>query len=364
MKIMKKIKAKDAPKVSLIALTWLCLLLLATSTVALAEEVGTDEGNSSLYLNYTNMSDEELNKSIQSAAIEARYENVNYGYEKTLAAMEKTIEYLSNKKNISVTVLSGLKDNFTSLFENLKQYVDINDPSGFGKQVAEMHKVAAEFRSETAKVATPGFMGELRQLIQNRVREKENETEMKKIRERVNERTIAAYGFACGLNIRKIEAFAGNLSIQNMTAEEINTAAQEIKENCKNISKSNITIGNEELRIKIQALKNNFERVHARIIEKARAVNERAVERAIGIVSTLENKGANISNVEEKLEKVNEIREEVRSSCVNITSEEDKEKCKESVEQLRNLTNEIREDIVVVRNISEVAKGGLGKGKQ
>ncbi|MEM2974678.1 MAG: hypothetical protein QW112_03600, partial [Candidatus Micrarchaeia archaeon] len=171
---------------------------------------------------------------VSSMAVQARYENVKYGYNKTLAAMDVVISYLGDKTNVSV--LEDLKENFTSLFTGLEAYVLINDPSGFGKQVAEMHKVAARFKSETAKLADPQNIGQIRNRIQDRLRQFENETAMERVRERVRILKANVYKFACGINIIRIHKLRQNLIAQNISADELQNITVKMEEICRNLS--------------------------------------------------------------------------------------------------------------------------------
>ena len=322
-----------------------CLLLLGGLAIAQEANVTNDAGGTANVANTTNASEAAVN----SAAVQARHENVKYGYEKELVAMDAVIGYLSNETNTST--LAGLRDNFTSLFVGLQQYVDANDPSGFGKQVAEMHKVAARFKSETAKTAAPGEIGNLRKLVQNRTEEKEKETEMKEIRERLTEKKAKAYALACDLNVGRLKAFADSLSAQNVSADDIRNAGAQIRERCENI----MQIRNEtELKQRVDALRDDFDTAEVKVIASARVANEKAMERAITIVNALENKGMNVSNAREKLAIVAGLKEEVRTACANMTAEQTREECKAKIESLRNQTASIGEQIRVIRsNTSE-----------
>ena len=151
----------DAMKFGLLLI---CLLL--TTGFVVAQENATNETTVSTE-NITNISA----SAVHSAAIEARYEHVNYGYEKTLTAMDTIITYLDGT-DTEVSTLFEVKDNFTSLFNGLQSYVDANDPAGFGKDVAGMHKIAAQFKRETAQVVAPGEVGNLRRLVLNKTEEK------------------------------------------------------------------------------------------------------------------------------------------------------------------------------------------------
>lgn len=322
-----------------------CLLLLGGFVVAQQANATNETAGAAIAANVTNASE----AAVKSAAVQARYENVKYGYEKTLVAMDAVIGYLSNKTDTSA--LAGLGDNFTSLFGGLQQYVDANDPSGFGKQVAEMHKIAAQFKSETAKLAAPGEMGNLRKLVQNRTDEKEKETGMKEIRERATEKKAKAYTLACDLNLGRLKAFADTISAQNVSADEIRNAGAQIRERCENITQ----VKNEtELKQRIDALRDDFDTAEVKVIASARVANEKAMERATTVVNALENKGMNVSGAREKLAIVAGLKEEVRTACANMTAEQTREDCKAKIESLRNQTASIGEQIRVIRsNASE-----------
>jgi hypothetical protein len=301
--------------------------------------------------NTTNTSDAAVN----SAAIDARYDNVKYGYEKTLAAMDAVIGYLNNVNTTTdTTALVEIKANFTSQFNGLQQYVDSNDASGFGKQVAEMHKTAAQFKSATAKAAAPGEMGNLRALVQNRTDAKEDETEMKDLKEKVSEKKGKAYGLACQLNMGRINAFITNLKAQNLSAEDMQNVSIPLGQLCTSISRT----GNEtELKDRIDKIKDKLNEARTKLMNHAKNANEKAMDRAIKIVNALDNRGMNISNVNEKLVLINATHEAMNIACANVTTKEGMEACKEKINELKQGLDNIGEQIrVIARNNSNLPR--------
>jgi len=334
----------------------LCISLLANIVVAQETNV-TNETNVTTVENVTNITNATVSDAmVNSAAIEARYENVKYGYEKTLAAMGAVIGYLGNKTDTATLI--GLQDNFTSLFNELQQYIESNNASGFGKQVAEMHKVAAQFKSSTAKATSPGEMGDLKKLVQNRTAAKENETEMKELKGNVSEKKGKAYNLACELNLERIKTFITNLKTQNISIEDMQNVSMPLSELCTNISR----IRNEtELNSRIDGIKEKLNAAKVKIIEKGKIANEKAMDRAIAVVSALENRGVNVSGMKEKLETINATKEAMNTACANVISEESREECKEKINALREGVSNIGEQIkVTIRNNSGLIqkKGG------
>lgn len=310
-----------------------------------------DEGNESVSeVDLENVTDDNSSAAAaNSMAIQARSENVKYGYEKTLVAMEATIEYFSNKTNVSTVVLVELKDNFTALYVGLQRYVIVNDPSGFGKNVAEMHKIAAKFKSETTKIAAPGEMKELKEAIQEKLGVFENDTSKKKIKEKAKQLKVNAYRMACGLNMIRIQKLEGNLTVQNISTEDLDSMRTQIREQCKNVS---IKTNESDLGPLMQRVKDKFSEAKTKIMAKVRMANEKALENAIQVINALENKGINTSSARERLSEIQDLREEIRIVCVNATSSE----CSSMIKELRNGTQGLREDIKVV--VRENSGGG------
>jgi len=337
----------DIMKMNVLFSLFVCFLL--------AGFVVAQGANETLNVSENGNGDANNSKALNSAVIEARYENVEYGYEKTLTAMDAVINYFSNsnKTNISTSLLVELRETFSSLFVGLQQYVNASDPSGFGKQVAEMHKTAAQFKSESAKIAAPGEMGDLRKLIQNRTDEKENETEMQEIKERIKEFKAKTYKIACELNLARIKKFNEKIEAQNISSEELKNVSARIQEKCANITQ----IKNEsQLNMKIQSIKELFTMGKLKVIAHAKIANEKAMEKANDIVNALENKGYNVSAVRESLDEMQTIRNEVGQACINATNEE----CVSKINELRNRTNDLSSDIkVIVRENIKNIKGNV-----
>jgi predicted nucleic acid-binding Zn-ribbon protein len=340
----KRESVGDDMKIENLIVCILCLSFMANVVVA-QDTNGTDLTNMS---NITNTSDAAVN----SAAIEARYDNVKYGYEKTLAAMDAVIGYLNNRTN--TTELVGIEANFTSQFNGLQQYVDSNDASGFGKQVADMHKAAADFRSTTAKAAAPGEMKELKELVQNRSDAKENETGMKGLKANITEKKGKAYGLACQLNMDRINEFINNLKAQNLSAEDMQNVIMPLGQLCTSISHT----GNEtELNSRIDGIKDKLNEARTKIMAHAKKANEKAMDRAITVINALDNKGMNVSNVNEKLAAINAKKAAMDIACVNITTQEGMDACKDRINELKQGLNSIGEQIrVIAKNNSNLTR--------
>lgn len=317
-----------------------CLLLLVGMAFAQDE-------------NATNISAAAVN----SAAIEARYENVKYGYERTLAAMDIVIQYFGNRTGAEV--LSELRGNFTAAFEGLQPYVDANDPSGFGRGVAGMHQTAAQFKAETARLAEPGEMAALKDLVKNKVAT--TEAELSEVRESARAKLANAYGLVCKLNLERVRAFVSRLTAQNVSAEDIEALRLSIEEKCQNLT----DIRNEtQLRERIRELREDFNATRANILVKARLANEKAMERAITVVNALENRGVNVSGVKEKLQTIESLKVEAEQACANVTDEVSREACKESVEALREEASSIGEQIRIIARSNATGKVSAETGER
>ena len=294
---------------------------------------------------------------LNSAAIEARYKNVEYGYEKTLAAMNIVIQYFSNRSD--ATVLSEIRDNFTTLFDSLKQYVDANDPSGFGMKVAEMHRTAAQFKAETARIAAPGEMGDLKKLIEERIEIKEKETRMQDIREQYAKNVKNVYTIACGINIARMKQFVARVRAQNVSVVDLEDIEKKIEDLCGNISEmKNVS----ELGARVASLNKEFKTIRDAAHAKAIEVNEKALDRAIAVIEKLQNRGINVSNASEKLKAVEALREEVREACKNLNDTASIGLCKDKITAMKNETDNLGDQIraVIRERTGKAAVGSAG----
>jgi hypothetical protein len=365
------------------------------------------------------------NKSINAAAMEVRYEIVKQGYEITITAMDITINYLVNKGR-NVSILETLKGQFSDEFNKLST---ATDPSTFGKTVAEMHKIAAEFKKETARLAAPGERGEIRKLIKSAIDESEK---LDEIKENITQKKLQLYKKLCTFNIERIEKFIEKLKERNASTteiEEIQSKLDEMKNACvlsnetietikakieeeminlcnqsklmdrikikeiirerlieklgeTQLNKSKINETIQKLNEKIDALaekctKNAIEQskkeiramireihtarvanrieninkavreMETRAVRATARINERAMEKAIEVVSKLENKGMNVSNVSEKLNIINSKIQNLSKECANVT-DENREYCIKAIKDISNEMQSTRKEISVV----------------
>lgn len=292
--------------------------------------------------NVTNSNVTNETAALNSAAVQARYDNVKLGYEKTLAAMDVVITFLGNKTDTSTLV--EIKDNFTVLFDGLNQYVDANDPSGFGKQVAEMHKAAAAFKRETTKATSPGIRMSLRQLVQNRTAQRENDSDMKELKDRLMEKKITMYGLVCRINQERLDNLAEKLSARNISATDLQNVTARMSEKCEKIAQAK---ADAELKANADALKDDINDARLVVVRKTGEANEMAANKAIAVVGALENRGVNVSQVKEKLAIVKQVTQETKNACANLTTsagvmnEDAREACKEKINELKDAVGNV-----------------------
>jgi chorismate synthase len=83
----------------------------------------------------------------------------------------------------------------------------------------------------------------------------------------------------------------------------------------------------------------------------AKNANEKAMDRALKVVNALDNRGMNISNVNEKLVLINAAHDAMNIACANVTTQEGMEACKEKMNELKQGLDSIGEQIkVIARN--------------
>ena len=318
----------------------LCLLVLNVA-IAQAEGMANETRNGENEENGTTENKDVNN--ISAAVISVRYEIVKHGYERTIVAMNKVIDYFKNKGR-NVSVLESLKEQFTSEFNKLSS---ITDPSIFGKTVAEMHKIAANFKMETAKLSAPQEMGEIRKLINAAI--SENET-LKEIKTNITQKKLQLYNRVCRFNFEKIQAFIERLrerrgleDVTTVTAAEIDemqNKLNEMEEACTSINEKVEKVEKrvEEIDYKIKNISRITKEIEDRSAMIAMKINKMAVKKAIEITSKLENRGMNVSSAIEKLNIVSTKIQNITNSCATIT-EENRIAC---IEAIKDANREIR----------------------
>ena len=319
------------------------------------EDVNEEDVNVSINAS-ENVTEEERNVTEEKAvkaAVDVRYDIITYGYNKTIAGMDEVRAYLEENE-IDASIFIELKENFSNIYKTLITYVETNDPSGFGKAVAEMHKIAAKYKAKTAQTVAPGEMGQLR----SKVYEKVNQTEgnMTAIKARIEEKKKAVYEKLAEVNAKKVDIFIGKISKKlNISTINVTRIKGELLDKVGDLKNATTK---EEVKERIDEIKDLMKEAKKEVASVAKKVNEKAMENALSVVSALENKGMNVSGVNEKLETIKAVKDEIKESCIDIKSNE----CIEKIKELKSEINDIIKDVKIITKAGkekvEIENGG------
>lgn len=258
-------------------------------------------------------------------ALEVRYDIVTVGYNKTVAAMDAVVVYLRDLGR-DTSSLSIIKENFTSLYQELMGFVSNNDTSGFGKKVAEMHKVAANFKAGTARVAEPGDMGALKKLVTNRVKEEEEKPALKQIVKRIFEKKPEIQRRICASNSEKIEKFIEKARGSGVPIVDVERVLSEVKKRCEelNVTEAEKEDATERIRIVVK----NF-------LQTCQNMSEEEIKDEI--IQFLKNRNLTINE-----EKASSLAEKIKAKCGREIDEEIDEVVNETISKGLSIREKLR----------------------
>jgi len=152
--------------------------------------------------------------------------------------------------------------------------------------------------------------------------------------------------------MEKIKEELPELNITNET--KINEKIDALIEKCieKTYKKEIKALINEIRAIRLNNRIENVNRIskglETRSVEIAAGINRRAMEKAIEVISKLQNKGVNASQVNEKLQIVSNAMQNVSKECANIT-EANRKSCIEAVKEIGKEIRKTTEEISAIR---------------